>query len=214
MAANINSVEPKKEAISIAKNLWEEYKNLHIDIRKDNLVSVQKKIIEINGATDIAAAADVYDLSVSRFQGAKAHKGRLVNKLIEDGYSEFFGDKVIEIFPEYKIGDDGKRDVDLYIRLPGGELFITITTIPQERKDATWREEKNVIYHMMRNSKSRRKYRFVPIFCEAGNGVEVNKTIEKRERLENLVGDGCEVVALQDFPHHAEFLRKTLAEFS
>lgn len=205
-------------AIVCAQNVWDGYKNIGSILRKENIekvgISLTDMMLENKSPVDIAEPA--YDLSVSLSQGAKAKKGFAVNKIVANEYSAFFGSIANKIETEVRVRNTRKADVDVMLDLPGGLIFISITTIPQERKDGTWRSEHEYVETYVKNNPSmhRRDYTFIGMFMEGGTNCSLESTIRKREALRDNLRIDTVVIAAHDIKNHADRLKELIGKYS
>lgn len=151
----------------------------------------------------------VFDRCVGVHQGHKSKIGRIMNDAVAARYSELFAPWSLEVERKVRIG--GKRDIDVLLAFAKADLYVSVTTIPQERKDETWPNEFRMVDDYRRNfGYGRKPFRFLGLFCTASSKLDLAASIRQRERKQELMPQGVTVVCLQDQTHHSKVLSEIL----
>ena len=187
---------------SVARAMWEGYKALRTTIRQDRLAEYAK-FYPLAKSTE-----EAYDKAVSLHNGANSMTGKLMNDLVAFGLKYLLSTWDVEVEQKVRVGS--KRDIDQKIVLPKGDIYISTTTIPAERKDATWKQELNYISQYVEVKGIHRPYKFIGIFAEGTRNCSLEQSVKVREKKQQLAfaGTSAEVVCLQDVQQTAAVLKK------
>lgn len=190
-------------SLGTAQLLWNDYENSYA-IQPEEKSAV---VLETLPKGSVA----VFDRCVSLNQGHRARIGNLCNSVVAKRYGDLLNPWLIKTETRIRVGN--KRDIDLLFIMPKADLYVSVTTIPQERKDETWVNEYSLVEQTRRFSGETRPFYFVPLFFVGDSKTRtVEKTIKVREKKQALMPRGVTVVAAHDVAHHAAFLSSLLAD--
>jgi hypothetical protein len=166
---------------------------------------------EFMAANPTATPTQLYDKAVSIAQNRNL-RGLMLNTLVAYSYGRLFRPYGVET--EVKVTRD-RRDIDVLFRLPRGLLYVSATTVPQERKKTDWAAEIDTLKHYHQRQKTPTSYLFLGLM---GNGTtnpvsyeKSKKTLEKFKT--NLGNGGFEIVSLDCVAEHSETLARIAANF-
>jgi len=186
--------------INTAKGLWEDY------LAVKTLTPEQKREAVLSEDGD---PVKIFDKCVSVSQGHRTHVGRFMNNAVAERYSRLFAHAVTSVERKVRVGN--KRDIDVLLEFDRADLFVSVTTIPQERKDETWPNEYRLIDEYRRNhTKGNKPFKFVALFCAQSTKLDLEASIRTRIRKQEMMPQGIIVVCLQDQVHHAQVLSELL----
>lgn len=153
----------------------------------------------------------LYDKANSLAQGARNEAGNHFNALVAYGFDYFF--KPWALKTEQKIRVGGKRDVDQVVCMSKGDIYVSATTTPQERKDGTWAQEYSQIVAFRSVNGLHSDFQFLGVFGENKPSCSLAASIKKRETLQLLMPQGVQVLCLHDQDHVASTLSSLLQRF-
>ena len=92
---------------------------------------------------------EIMDSMESVLQSSKTLSGRITEKIAVIGYENLFTQYGLEVQECVRMHNNkkSKRDIDIRLILPNKDVFISVTTMPQERKDSVWPMEYKLAQH-------------------------------------------------------------------
>ena len=155
-----------------------------------------------------ATSDELYDEAVRLFQD-KNMRGLMLNNLVAYGYEKLL--HTHGVIKELKVTRD-RRDIDVCFRLPRGLLYVSATTVPQERKKTDWAAEIDVLKHYHSRQKKAEQYLFIGLMA---NGTSKPHSYERSKKtIETLKGwlgnGGFELVSLDCVDEHVRTLSKVI----
>ena len=199
----MTTLQPAISTDTAAERLWQAY----LDARS---ISSAEKVEIVESSLPLGGEI-VFDRCVSLHQGHKSRIGTLMNNAVARVYSDLFRPWLTAVETKVRVGN--KRDIDVMLSLPKGDLYVSVTTQPRERKDETWPNEYQLVdAHRRMCGQNQRPFRFIGLFCTAERGLKFDTTVATREAKQALMPQGIIIAALQDRAHHVQVLSGILGE--
>lgn len=153
-----------------------------------------------------------YREAISVHQGAKSKRGQLANSLTAFAYEHLFAPWGVKV--EQKVAYGGKRDIDLLVELPKGDVYVSVTTVPRERKDKTWPAEYEGVLGYRKVYGEKKPFGFIALMYEGTH----NATRQQNERAlkikEALMQGTGVIVACAMLPdQHEHVLSRIMGKF-
>lgn len=193
-------------AQGVAESLFYAFREgIRKEVRKDRIVKFTKFCEQENEPTRL------YDGAVSLHQGAMNMAGKYFNGLIAYGFQYFFSPWEVQV--EQKVKQGLKRDIDQLVCLPKGQVYISATTSPQERKNGTFPKEYDDVVSYRRVNGITDDFHFIGVFGERKPRCSLEASIETRRTLQTLMPQGVQILCLHDKDHVATALSSLLHRF-
>ncbi len=199
----------KHGTLEVAKSMWNGYQKIRRYVEKDRYARYEPVLEAAKQGQNFVK--DAYDGAISLHNGANSITGNRMNELVTYGLGHLFSQWEIAVEQKVRVGP--KRDIDQMLKLPKGDVYVSTTTIPAERKDSTWKQEyKNVRQYREVNG-IHEPYHFIALFAEQKRNCSLEASVNTREKKQQLMGEPIEVVCLHDVDHTAAALSRLLHKF-
>jgi len=191
------------------------YRDLSKIARIDAIQKFGEARKEIESILDANVNMRLYDEAVSAHQGKNAARGRLCNDLAAYSYGVLFSAWNPKVEQRVRMTNgkkkNGKRDIDVLVELPKGDLYVSVTTVPQERKDETWKSEFDAVVNYRSVMGVHKPFCFICLMYEYQKEATLQANLSAIKRKMRLMGGrNMEITAVMAPDHHAEVLSRIM----